>query len=483
MQKSIARNFLFKFILNLFNIAVPILVGPYLARKLGPETMGTFNYAQTVFTYFFIFASFGVYQYGLREVSNARNNKEKFESVFTNIFLISIITNLTTLIIYYIFIYYSNYTDLYIPCMILSFNFLSNIFYVEWVNESLENYDFISIKTIIVKLIYVFLIFIFVKNSNSLNQYMILLGATTFINNIVSYIYIKKYSKFNFKYLNLKKHIKPMFMVVILSNVTVLYTQLDKLMIGRYLDMQSVAFYTIAQLISTMIAGLMLTFINVTIPRLSNYSANCESDKYRELLNKVTKIYFMLLFPTCIGMLVLSKQIILLYGGMEYTGAITVFSIFSIYVITLGYESILKNQIMYVKCKERELVIIAFIGGVANLIMNIVLLKLDILNPSTAIFTTMISNIINILLQYYYIKRNINLDFKIFTLDKSKYLFISLIFIPITIIIKSFNYNIIMTCLLTIIGNSIVYFAILYIIKDEVFIECMNFIKNKFNIR
>ncbi|HAT4276914.1 TPA: oligosaccharide flippase family protein, partial [Clostridium perfringens] len=69
MQKSIARNFLFKFILNIFNIVIPVLVGPYLARKLGPDQMGIFNYSQTIFTYFFIFASFGVYQYGIRELS------------------------------------------------------------------------------------------------------------------------------------------------------------------------------------------------------------------------------------------------------------------------------------------------------------------------------------------------------------------------------------------------------------------------------
>ena len=38
--------------------------------------------------------------------------------------------------------------------VILGFNIVFNMFNVEWINEALENYDFIAIKTMIVKIIY-----------------------------------------------------------------------------------------------------------------------------------------------------------------------------------------------------------------------------------------------------------------------------------------------------------------------------------------
>ncbi|MDM0488386.1 oligosaccharide flippase family protein [Clostridium perfringens] len=483
MQKSIAKNFLFKLILNIFNIVIPVLVGPYLARKLGPDQMGIFNYAQTIFTYFFIFASFGVYQYGIRELSNVKNDKNRFQRVFTSIFFISTITNVLTLVVYYIFIYFSKNEMLFIPYMILSFNFFSNIFYVEWVNEALENFDFISIKTMVVKSIYVVAIFLVVNSSKDLNQYMIVLGLTTFLNNMLSYIYIKKDIKFNFNGLKFLEHIKAMFMIVILSNAAVLYTQLDKLMIGKFMNMDAVAFYNIAQQISIMISALMLTFINVTVPRLTNYSANKEDDKYESLLSNVSKIYFMFLFPICIGMFVLSKQIILLYGGQQYIDAIPIFSVFSIYVITIGYESILTNQILYIKGKERELVVIGLVGGIINLIMNILLIKFNILEAKMFIFTTMLSNIIVILAQNYCVRKYFNMRFNIFSLDKLKYLFISLIFIPISLFIKSLSLNIILTCLFIIIINSSLYFFILYIIKDKTFNNVLKSLLNKIKIR
>ena len=478
MQKSIAKNFIYKFILNVFNIVVPILIGPYLARILGPENMGVFNYSNTIFSYFFIFASFGVYQYGIRELSNSRNNKIKYSQIFTSIFLISFITNILAFIVYLIYVYGSYSQEiLYVPCMILSFNFFSNIFYVEWVNESLENYNFISIKTIIIKFIYVILVFLLVKQSNNLKEYMIIMGITTFLNNIVSYLYVKKYIKFRFYNLKIKRHLKGMFFVVILSNVTVLYTQFDRLVIGTYLSMKAVAFYSLAQSISTIISGLMQTFINVTIPRLNYYLSNDEENSYIELLNKVSKIYFLLLFPVCIGMFVLSKEIIILYGGNKYLGATSVFAAFSIYVITLGYESILANQIIYIKGRERELVKIDLIGGIFNLISNYILVFLNILTPVTAILTTMFANIIIIFLQNYYTIKKLKVNFKIFSLDKIKYLIISLIFIPVTIFIKLNFEGTIKVSVITVVFNALIYFLILYISKDKVFFEMLTILK------
>ena len=184
MDKSISRNIIFKFLLNIFNLVIPILIGPYALRKLGPEIMGTVNFSQTIFGYFFIFAGFGVYQYGLREVSRVRNDKEKLSSVFTSLFVFTIITNILTTVVYLVFINNKYYgTETYIACLILTFNLLSNVFYIEWMNEALENFGFITIKTIVVRIIYVVLLFATVKSSDNFKEYMMLLVLSTFLNN------------------------------------------------------------------------------------------------------------------------------------------------------------------------------------------------------------------------------------------------------------------------------------------------------------
>lgn len=473
MKKSIFKNAIYKFILNLFNLVVPILIGPYILRVVGPDVNGTIKYSQTIFAYFFIFAGFGVYQYGLREISKVREDKKKLSSVFTSLFLFTIITNTVTTIIYlfYVITAFKSNSQLYGALIILTFNLISNTFYTEWVNEAMENYGFITIKTIIIKIAYVIGLVTLVKSSDNLKEYMILLVISTFLNNIISFIYVKRKIKFDFKSMNILAHIRPMFLVVILSNANILYTQLDRTMIGSSIDMLNVSYYTTAQDISNMINSLLLTLIYVTIPRLTNYAATEKKEDYLKLLNKISKMYLMILFPAAIGMFMLSKEIILLYGGAEYVMATSMLKIFAIYIITLGYEAILSNQVMYIQGKEKIQVKVVFIGGAVNLILNILLMVFGNFNGTTAIITTMLANITVITIEYIYIRKYLKISIKIFALDKTKYLIYSLIFIPIILYFKTLNIGSIKLSALAILSCAIVYAIILIITKDEFYIE------------
>lgn len=484
MSKSISKNIIFKFLLNIFNVVVPVIIGPYVLRVLGPDLMGTINFSQTIYGYFFIFAGFGVYQYGLREISRVRDDKEKLSQVFTSLFALTLITNIITTLSYIAFIRISySGSEIYVACMILTFNLLANIFYTEWVNEGLENYDFITIKTIIIRAAYVVLLFVFVRTANNFKEYMILLVVSTFLNNIASFLYIKKRVPFNFKGLTIAKHIKPMFLVVILSNANVLYTQLDRYLLGRYISMDSVAYYTISQNICNIINTLLMTIITVTIPRMSNYISNESHDEYERLLDKISKMYFLILFPASIGLFVLAKEVIIIYGGHEYLPAIPMLQVFSIYIITLGYEMILSNQVMYIKGKEKEQVKFNFIGGGVNLVLNVVLLYFGVFNGTNSIITTMLANVVVIILEYIFMKTVLKLDFNIFGMDKTKYLIISLLFIPVTAFISRYVSGTLQFTAVVIVINSILYFGILLLIKDENLLEVMNKFLGKIRIR
>ncbi len=489
MEKSISRNIIFKFILNIFNLVVPVLIGPYVLRIIGPDINGTINYAQTLYSYFFIFAGFGVYQYGLREISRVKNDKHQLDSLFTSLFLVTLVTTLITSITYLIYIYRGyNGTDMYTISIILSFNFFANIFYTEWVNEALENFDFITIKTVIIRLIYIIAIFIFVRVSQDFKQYVVLLVLSTFANNITSFIYIKRKVKFSFNNIKILPHLKPLFLVVILSNANVLYTQLDRVMLGSYYTVTTVGFYSVAQNISGIINSLLLTVITVSIPRLSNLLTHKDNKtNYLILLNKVSKIYYLILFPACIGLALLAREIILLYGGAEFIDSYPILIVFALYTISLGYESILGTQVLYLNQKEHIQVKFIFICGFINLFLNSLLVWFNQFNGVTAIATTLISNILLIILEYYYINHQLNLNIKIFSWDKIKYGVYSLIFIPVTILIRMYAFpnlslsmqELILYSIVVIGVNGIIYLLCLFLSKDEILFNIVTLIKSK----
>jgi O-antigen/teichoic acid export membrane protein len=480
MSKSLIKNVIYKFLLSLFNLIIPILIGPYTYRVLGPDGMGIANFSESIFGYFLIFGAFGMYDYGLREVSRIRDNKEKLSGLFSNLFFFGMLTNIIVFVIYIIFIFsrYNN-TNIFPILLIYSFNLISNIFYVEWANEALENYNFITFKTIFIRVIHITLLLTFIKTSGDLYKYSFLLILYTFLNNIISFFYIKKSIPIKFGNLKLTKHIKPLIMVVFLANANILYTQLDRIILGEYVNKPSVAYYGMAQAIMYMIVTIMMNIIFVTVPRLSNYLGKNDESTYLKLLNQVTDIYFTFLFPAAVGLFVMSREVILLYGGKDFVATIPVLRVFSIYMISVGIEALLTRQVVYIKKKEKLLVNFILVCGILNLITKIVLLKLNMLTSTTAIIATCTANYLLIIIEYIYIRKSIKLNFNILSLNRIKYFIISLLFIPVTMIIKHYVTSTIFIFILGVGINGFLYFIILFLIKDKVLSLFINKITNR----
>lgn len=480
-MRSLGKNIAFKFILNIFNVGIPIIVGPYLVRKLGANMIGNFNFAQSVYNYFYIFANFGVYQFAVRELSRVRDDESRLSSIFTNLFCVTTITTLITLCAYIMVInkFYANDTVLYYIFLVLTVNFFSNVIYIEWANEALENYDFITVKTVVIKTFYTILIFLLVRNIGDYKIYAKLLVFSTFLNNIVSYIYIKKRIKFNFKNLHFTQYLKPMFWVVLISNANILFTQLDILLIGHFVNKTEVAFYSGCNTIMIMCNTIMISIVSVTLPRVSNYLANDDDKKYLEVINKISKVFFMLMLPMSVGLFVLSDKIMLLYGGSEFYGVGRLFRIFCIYMISIGFEYILANQVIYIHRRDKSLIKMIFTVGVINVLFKILLFTIGKFNPYTAIITTLISNTILVILEYAYVKKELKLKIELFSKVIIKYFVIALSFIPINIVISMLIKNYIVNMAVTIIVCIMLYFILLNICKDDTYI----FLRDKFKAK
>ena len=56
---SIKKNFLYNILLNISNIAFPIITIPYVSRILGVDQIGEFSFVTTLVEYFVLFAALG----------------------------------------------------------------------------------------------------------------------------------------------------------------------------------------------------------------------------------------------------------------------------------------------------------------------------------------------------------------------------------------------------------------------------------------
>jgi O-antigen/teichoic acid export membrane protein len=190
----------------------------------------------------------------------------------------------------------------------------------------------------------------------------------------------------------------------------------------------------------------------------------------------------MFLFPASIGLLCVSKQVMWIFKE-DYVPWYPLMMGFSAYMLTVGIQGIISNQIIYLHGKEKEDAILVLCGGVINLIFNVVLSITGTFNMVSAITTTLIANLIIVALEYRLVKKVIKLDIHLFEYENIKYFYYSLVFIPITYGIKLVISNILIACVVEVVICGLVYLGILVITKDVVFLEVMNKILAKLKIK
>lgn len=396
--------------------------------------------------------------------------------------MISMFSNLLVLIMYIVYSLLISTGMARTLYLVMTIQIFANIFYVEFVNEALENYKFITIKSVIVKIIYFLSILLAVRNPDDIVIYAIVVSLTNFLNNIISFIYAKRRIKFNFSKIEIKKYIKPLIAVLVITNVDLLYSQLDRVMLGKYVNDVSVTiYYTAFYLVSTL-AAIPYSIINVSIPRLSYLLKNKGKEIYEEKLNNSIASLLFIIVPMCLGVFVLSKEIIILYAGKKYLAAIVPLMIACITRIFISLESVMNNLVMYPNNREDRILKVSLICGTSNLIINYLLVTFKIFSPITALATTGLVELAVFITHYIYARRKMNINVQVFSKKNMTYIILSLLFIPISLLLRKLNLGFYITMILIIITCMLLYFIVLYIKKDNNLMFILDKFKNKLKV-
>ncbi len=475
MSKSVKRNAVAKLLLGILNIVLPIITGPYLARVLDVALYGEYNSANAILSWFVPIATFGIYNYGLRNVSRAKKDKKKVAQLFTSLFVMGSISTFVVLFVYIGYIILFPAQDMKLMYAILGIQIVAQMFYVEWMNEAFENYGFILIKTLIVRLLNVIFTFLLIRRPEDTVIYAGLCSVTILANYLISFIYAKKrIPLYRISKNDLKVLVKPLFIMLLMTNANMFYTALDRFFLSVFAEGKYVTYYVFAMRLVSLITQVINSIIYVTLPRLSFYLGENRQDDYKKLLFTTSRMFFMIGIPMCLGIACLGTPIMFIYGGENYIAAGTVLTIFGIRTLFWLCDLTMSNQIIFIHGKETLLTKIYFICGGINLVLNSLLAVCGLVTPAGMITTTAISEFFLVILQYRCIKNNISSDLNILTKPVFRYLFLAIFFFPIAYgVEKVVGFELVLNMKFFVgIGTVIIlcvafYFGTLFLLKDQ----------------
>lgn len=468
-QKSLKLNAIWNFIYTGTNMFFPLLTAPYVSRVLGASNLGQVDFAKSFVQWFVVFATFGISTYGVRAISQVRDQRDKMSEVFSELFIVNFIFSVLSVIIYFVIIFNnSNFLDELSLFIVMSLSIVLNAVNIDWFYQGIEEYNYITVRNFIIKVISLIVIFVFVRDSDDYLVYGLVSVLGLGASGVLNVIHSQNYTDFTLKKLEIGKHIKPMGVFFLITFIINIYTNLDRTLLGFISTSSSVAFLTRAKSVTSMGASVSNSIASVTMPRASYYLKS-DMKSYEKLINEVPKYMMILTIPMVVGISFLSPEIMYILGGDDFLDASTLLAVISIVIVLSSLSTFLQNQILVPSGNERYGLISSIISSVVSIALNIILIpRYGYMGAGVALVLAEFSAVLS---RFAFIKR---LDFKfVRIIDQStvKYVIASLAMIlPISIFKDNID-NFFMSFILSAIFGSIMYIITLLILKEELVIE------------
>ena len=191
-------NFFMNFILSASQFLFPLITFPYVSRVLQAEGNGRVDFAIAVANYFMMIASLGIPTYGIRVCAKIRSDKQKLSKTVHELLFINMIMTIITVCLYLICIeFFPRFREDKVLFYINGINIVLNLFGMNWLFQALEQYDYITIRSLILRIISIIMMFLFVHERNDYVIYGATLVFSTAGSNILNFIRARQIVSFN----------------------------------------------------------------------------------------------------------------------------------------------------------------------------------------------------------------------------------------------------------------------------------------------
>lgn len=471
-QKSLKLNFIMNIVLTGFTIIFPLIIYPYISRILLPEGVGKVALAISIVSYFSMFAQLGIPIYGLRLVAQLRDNRNALTKAVQELFVINMFTTFiayTTLILAIFCV--PQLREEKLLYIIMSSSLILNTIGMEWLFKGLEEYTYITIRSIIFKTIGLILVFLLIRSKSDYIVY----GTITIISGYLAFVlnFIYSFKWINLKPLqnyNFKQHLKPILIFFAMACAITVYTNLDTVMLGFMKTNTDVGYYSVAIKIKNVLVGLITALGAVLLPRCSYYIKQNLFNEFKKVSSKAMSFIFVFSVPLLIYFMLFAKYTVLFLFGSDFTGSIIPMQVIMPTLLFIGITNLIGYQIMVPLGKENLILYSVIAGGIIDIILNLLLIPRY--SATGAALGTVFAELIVLLFQVVAMKKYVLNNMK----NQEYIKIISAIFLAIVIslYLTKFGNDNLFAIIISASSFFIVYITVLFLTKEKVTMEMFN---------
>ncbi len=468
-------------ILNMFkqgcSILFPLITFPYVSRVLGNEGFGKYNFSFSIADYFIIFAALGISSYAIREGAKYREDRQITEQFCSEVFSINVFATIISAIVLCVLLASSQSLNQYSTLIIIiTSQMIMATLGADWINSIFEDYLYITLRYIFIQVISLILIFVFVRSAGDVWKYAAITTFASAGGNIINIWYIRKYVKLRLVFnKDVLRHLKPILILFANTMAISIYVNADITMLKYYRSDAEVGIYSLSSRIYNILKRLISALILVTTARLSFYSKN-NKDAYFDTAKNTFNALIVVLVPCMVGLIVMSRPVINLIGGQEYIDGWLPLCILSVAMIFALISAFYSNCILIVFSCDKALLTATVVSALINVLLNLFMLPLW--GMIGASITTLIAEVVNLMIQYTYARRF--LDQKVLNRsDLIKCIIASLLFAVVCVLIVHKFGDSYLSLVIGIPISCLIYFGSNLLMKNSSMISLIRFRRNR----
>ncbi len=399
-KKSLKLNFIMNAALTMSSFLFPLISFPYVSRVLQPEALGKVSFATSLIEYFLMFAMLGIPTYGIRACAKVRDDRRALSRTAQELLIINLVMSAISYAVLCLALWLVPQLQEDRPLYLLvSLTIIFNTIGMEWLYKALEQYTYITIRSVIFKGVALAAMFALV---HSQEDYVIYGGITILASsasNIFNFFHSRKYITLRpVGGYHFKPHLKAVAVFFAMACASTVYTNLDTVMLRFMTDDVTVGYYHAAVRIKSILVSIVTSLGAVLLPRASYYVERGLMDEFKKITHKALNFVFVAALPMMLYFIFFAKQGIFLLSGESYAGSIVPMQWIMPTLLFIGLSNVLGIQILVPLGREKVVLWSIVSGAVVDVVLNFILIP--IWGASGAAAATSVAELVVLVVQF-----------------------------------------------------------------------------------
>lgn len=402
--KSLKVNAFLNSIRNFLNIVFPLITFPYISRVLSVKGIGKYTFSNSIISYFLLISSLGISTYAVREGAKYRDNSYKISQFANEMLTINVFSALVSYVLLFICLLIFDKLHSYLACILIySIEIPFSVISVDWLFTIYEDFTYITVRSLIFQILSIVLLFIFVRHSNDYLNYSAITVFSAVGSNFLNFCKAERdhHLRLNLHF-NWKKHMKPILVLFAVNVASLIYVNSDITILGFMKNNYVVGIYSTSSRIYTIVKTVLSAMLVVTIPRLAMLYGKHRLLEYKKLLKKLANFLVIITLPAIVGLIALSKQVILIIAGKHFLASIASLRILTLAFIFSVFAWMLTDCVLVPSKKEKYVLRSTVISAILNIVFNLIFIPF--LSDKAAAISTVLAELAVFLINYHYSK-------------------------------------------------------------------------------